>query len=365
MNPTSTSTSFAAARRSVLILGANGRLGCAAAQAFDAAGWRVFAHVRRSATGALPARAVPVRADLTDAAVLAREAAGASVVVHAVNPAYTRWDAEALPALRHGMAVAELLDAHFMLPGNVYNFGAQMPPLLRATTPHRPTTRKGEIRVAMEAELRERGERHGLRAAVLRAGDFFGAGAGNWFDQAIVKSLAAGKLVYPGPLDVAHAWAYLPDLARAFVAVAERGLAEAGPAGLRDLPFAGHTLTGAQLLAGLEQAAAALGVAPRGRFRHGGVPWGVMRAVGTVYPLWRELASMAYLWEVPHALDGNALAALPGMPAPTPIDAALRASLLALGHGLENSTDATSAPRHGGRGVAADRSVSPPVNPLV
>ena len=84
--------------------------------------------------------------DLADMAALVREAAGASVVLHAVNPAYDRWEAEALPALRNGLAVAEQLDAHFMLPGNVYNFGAQMPPLLRADTPQRPTTRKAEIR---------------------------------------------------------------------------------------------------------------------------------------------------------------------------------------------------------------------------
>ena len=39
---------------------------------------------------------------------------------------------------------------------------------------------------------------------------------------AIVKALAKGKLVYPGPLDRAHAWAYLPDLAQAFVAVTRK-----------------------------------------------------------------------------------------------------------------------------------------------
>lgn len=333
MNISSIPTSPPAVRRSVLILGANGRLGCAAAQAFDAAGWHVVAQVRRRASGNLPERTAFVRADLADTATLAREAAGVSVVVHAVNPQYTRWDAEALPALRHGAAVAAQLDAHFMLPGNVYNFGAKMPPLLRANTPQRPTTRKGEIRVAMETELHHRSAHNGLRATVLRAGDFFGAGAGNWFDQAIVKSLPAGKLVYPGPLDVAHAWAYLPDLACAFVAVAAHELAQPSPAGLRDLAFAGHTLTGAQLLAALERAASALGMAPRGGFRHGGMPWGVIRLIGTLYPMWRELACMAYLWEVPHALDGSVLAALPGMPTPTPLDAALRASLLALGHG--------------------------------
>ena len=343
MNPTSTPISFPTARRSVLILGANGRLGCAAAQAFDAAGWRVFAQVRRSGASGLPPRATLVPGDLADMAALVREAAGASVVLHAVNPTYDRWEAEALPALRNGLAVAEQLDAHFMLPGNVYNFGAQMPPLLRADTPQRPTTRKAEIRVAMEAEMRHHGEQNGLRATVLRAGDFFGAGAGSWFDQAIVKSLAKGKLVYPGPLDVAHAWAYLPDLARAFVAVAAHGLTQPGPSGVRDLPFAGYTLTGAQLLAALERAAAGLGAAARGGFRHGGIPWGVIRAVGTVYPPWRELARMSYLWRVPHALDGTALAAVPGLPAPTPIDAALRASLLALGHGAA-AAGASAAP---------------------
>ena len=322
----------AGTRRSVLILGANGRFGAAVAQAFDAAGWRVLAQVRRAAAPGLPAASTLVRAPLADTAALLREAAGASVVVHAVNPAYTRWDAEALPALRQSLAVARGLRAHAMLPGNVYNFGAQMPALLRADTPHAPTTRKGEIRVAMEAELRRHAEQHGLRATVLRAGDFFGAGSGNWFDLAITKQLGAGKLVYPGPLDVPHAWAYLPDLARAVVAVAAQP-ADASPPGLRDLPFPGHTLTGAQLLAGIERAAGALGIAPRGGWRHGGMPWGVIRMVGSVYPLWRELARMAYLWRVPHALDGSALAAVPGLAPATPIDDALRASLHALGFG--------------------------------
>ena len=88
-----------------------------------------------------------------------------------------------------------------------------MPATLAADTPERPDTRKGRIRVAIEAEMRERAPR-GLRSAVLRAGDFFGgAGSGSWFDLVIAKSAAAGKLVYPGPLDVPHAWAFLPDLA--------------------------------------------------------------------------------------------------------------------------------------------------------
>ena len=183
----------------VLVLGANGRLGAAVVQAFAAAGWAVLAQARRP-PAALPRGATHLALDVADTAGLAAAAAGARVVVHGLNPLYTRWAAEAMPLFHHGLAVAERLGATFMLPGNVYNFGAQMPPLLNERTPQRPTTRKGRIRVDMEAELQARAQQGRLRSIVIRAGDFFGAGSGSWMDLVITKSLRQGKLVYPGPL---------------------------------------------------------------------------------------------------------------------------------------------------------------------
>jgi nucleoside-diphosphate-sugar epimerase len=312
---------------SVLILGARGRLGAAATGAFAASGWRVLAQARQRPQ-ALPDGAVHLPVPLEDTAALAAAAAGAAAVVHAVNPPYTRWDAEALPLARAAMDVAERTGARFLLPGNVYNFGEAMPPLLSEDTPQAPTTRKGRIRVEIEAEMRRRSAR-GMRAAVIRAGDFFGGGTGSWLDLAVVKSLRAGKLVYPGPLDAAHAWAYLPDLARAFVAVA----------GARELPafaclhFAGHTLTGAELLAAVERAAGALGLAPAKGWRRGAMPWRLIRAGGLVVPIWREIAEMEYLWRVPHALDGSAMRRAAGPLPSTPIDDAMREALLGLGFG--------------------------------
>ena len=313
--------------RRVLILGANGRLGAAAARAFADAGWEVLAQVRRApATRAL--RITPLAIPLGQTAALAAAAAGASVVVHGVNPLYTRWDEEAMPLLRQGLAVCRALGAHFMLPGNVYAFGERMPAVLREDTPERPSHRKGEQRAAMEAEIDTATRDGRITASVIRAGDFFGAGTGSWIDLLIAKDLARGKLVYPGPLDVPHAWAYLPDLARAFVAVAS----QPQPPRFRRWHFAGHTLTGAQLLDGLAAAAASLGIAPAGGWRRGGFPWALIRLGGIAVPMWRELARMSYLWRVPHALDGEALAGLPGS-VQTPIETALRDTLLALGHG--------------------------------
>ena len=258
------------ARPRILILGANGRLGLAAAQAFTAAGWQVIAPLRHAPAAGLPAGVRVLRTPIEQTEPLARDAAGASLVLYAVNPPYTAWAQQMLPLARCGMAIAERLGARLLLPGDVYNFGETMPARLTEDTLQRAAGRKGQLRIALEAELEQRCATGPLRATVLRAGDFYGAGAGSWFDLAIVKSLRTGKLVYPGPTDRPHAWAYLPDLADAFVALAGRAPAACGR--FERFHFAGHTLTGAELLAGIERAAAALGIAPQKGWAHGGCP---------------------------------------------------------------------------------------------
>lgn len=322
----------------VLILGANGRFGTAAVRAFAAAGWKVITQGRRPFDN-LPAGSRHIGMGLGDPAALAIAAQGATVVVYAVNPPYPLWATEALPLARLGMEIAERLDAVFMLPGNVYNFGEHMPDRLREDTPQMPTTRKGHIRMLMEREMEDRA-RQGLRSVVIRAGDFFGCGTGSWIDLVIVKNVAQGKLVYPGPLDRKHAWAYLPDLARRFVAVAAES----------DLPpfsrwhFAGYTLTGAELLASIERAALMIGITPRGGFRHGGLPWFLLRIGGLVVPVWRELAEMAYLWQRPHGLiDSRSAAMVTPLPV-TPLDVAMRDALLSLGHGRRRELPAAPVP---------------------
>ena len=297
-------------RPTVLVLGANGRFGAAAVNAFAAAGWRVLAQLRRAPSRPLPSGASALTLALADSDALAAAAGGAGCVIYAVNPVYTRWDAEALPLARQGMDLAQRLGARFLLPGNVYNFGETMPALLDEDTPE-------------------------LRSTVIRAGDFYGAGRGSWLDLVIAKSVARGRLVYPGPLDRPHAWAYLPDLARAFVAVAARADAPA----VERWHFAGHTLTGRELLVHLETAARAMGIHPARGFRHGGMPWSLIRAAGLLHPMSREIARMSYLWRVPHALDGSALESAVGPLRTTPAADALRQALADLG-----------VPRHPRRG---------------
>ena len=51
-------------------------------------------------------------------------------------------------------------------------------------------------------------------------GDFLGD-QGTWLDLAMAKGLARGRFTQMGPTDLAHAWAWLPDLAQDVVRVAD------------------------------------------------------------------------------------------------------------------------------------------------
>ncbi len=308
--------------QTVLILGANGRFGRVAQRAFADAGWAVIAQARGALRDPGDARVRHVALDAAQPGAIIDAARGTTVVVNALNPIYTRWEQEALALNEAAVTVARGLDATLMLPGNVYNYGREMPPVITDATPERPSTRKGEIRCLMEARMRA----GCARSIVVRAGDFFGGpGSGSWMDQVIAKDIRRGRITYPGPLDREHAWAYLPDLARAFVLLAQGR--ERLPAHATAL-FPGHTLTGTQLAAAVTEAAQALGVldaAAPTRVR--ALPWGAIGLARLVNPMLREIWRMRYLWQVPHGIDGAGLERIVGAAPTTPLPEAMRATL--------------------------------------
>ena len=313
---------------SVLILGASGRLGQVLVQAYAQAGWVVQAQLRGATPRGGAGTVKWLRMGLEAPRALAEAAGKANVVVHAVNPPYTAWQAQALPLLRAAIATARELNALLMFPGNVYNYGAGMPERLEESTPQEPNSRKGRIRVQMEEALRE-AARAGLRTAIIRAGDFFGGpGRGSWFDLVIAKSMQQGKVVYPGRTDVVHAWAYLPDLARTFALVAAQ---RAMLPPYEVLHFPGHAVDGESFLRSIERAARRAGVLGEGvPLKRAHLPWGLLRMGGLVVPMWRELAEMRYLWDVPHRLCGERLSALIGAVPSTPLEQALQEALVGL-----------------------------------
>ncbi len=320
----------------VLILGARGRFGSAAATAFADAGWNVLAQRRSPGTTAVAAAAAtrPIRwldVDVQDTAALAVQARGATVVVHAMNPAYTdaAWRRDAPGQMQAAIAISRSLGALLMFPGNVYNFGATMPRVLREDTPQRPSNGKGHVRAALEQRLQEAAAKDGLHSVVIRAGDFFGSGTGSLFDRVLVNKLVKGRIGYPTGLQTATAWAYVPDLAQTFVQVAQQ---RARWEGAQVFHFRGHDLTGQDWLDTFTLAARTHGwLAPHANLKVDALPWPLFRALALVVPTWASLVYLRYIWNTPHTLDNSRLQALIGAEPHTPLMQAAQQALVGLG----------------------------------
>jgi nucleoside-diphosphate-sugar epimerase len=303
----------------ILVLGAAGRIGHAAAEAFRDAGWNVVSFVRPGASGRAP-RATEI-VESVERSVVVAAAQGADVVLHALNVPYPQWRAAALPLAYVAIEAAEAAGATLLFPGNIYNYGAGMPEVIDEATPMRPTSRKGRIREAMELRMREAADR-GMRTVILRSGDVFGGGRGSWFDLVIAKDVERGRMTYPGPLDVVHEWAYLPDLAAAMVRLADR---RATLGAFETFGFAGHVITGRELVDVIARAA-------RLDVRVKRMRWWMVKTVGQIFAMGRELAEIEYLWRVPHRISGEKLKSLIGELPHTPLDQAIAASLRKLGY---------------------------------
>jgi nucleoside-diphosphate-sugar epimerase len=300
----------------VLVLGAAGRLGHAAAEAFRDAGWSVASLVRPGNASRAPADTEIVEIHALDHAAVAKTAGGADVILHALNPPYTDWSRLALPLAYSALTAAETTGATLLFPANLYNYGSPLPSVIDEATPMRPSSRKGQLRVAIEDRISEAAER-GMRVIILRAGDFYGSGRGSWFDLVVAKEASRGCVTYPGSLDVLHEWAYLPDFASALLRLA--AIRETLPA-LASFGFPGHAVTGRELTA-------AIGRTMHGKPEVKRMTWWLIHALRPIVPLCRELSEIAYLWNEPHRIDGSKLEAAIGEIPRTPLDLAVARAL--------------------------------------
>jgi nucleoside-diphosphate-sugar epimerase len=304
----------------ILVLGAAGRFGRLAAEAFRDAGWTVASLVRPGAA-AHAAKSTEVRElNALDHAAVAEAARGADVVLHALNPPLTDWPRQALPLAYSAITAAEMAGATLIFPGSLYNYGSPLPPVIDAATPMRPTSRKGQLRLAIEERMAEAADR-GTRTIVLRAGDFFGGGRGAWMDLVITKELRQGRVTYPGPLDVVHEWTYLPDLAAALVRLAaiRETLGR-----FETFGFAGHAVTGREFIGAIAKATGR-------RLEVKRMGWWLIHGLRPFLALPRELSEIAYLWQEPHRIAGDKLEAAIGQTQHTPLDVAVARALQHLG----------------------------------
>lgn len=312
--------------KTALVLGATGGVGGEVARLLVARGWRVRALHRAPQAAARRGDGMQwLRGDamVRDDVVAAAE--GVQLIVHAVNPpGYRNWGQLVLPMIDNSIAAARASGARILLPGTVYNYGPDAFPVIDEESPQQPVTRKGAIRVELEARL-QAAAAYGVRTLIVRAGDFFGPKAGNnWFAQGLIKP---GKpltaISYPGGAGVGHQWAYLPDVAETMVRLIEK---EDQLDTFARFQMEGHwDADGTQMVAAIARAAG------KPEMKPSAFPWWLLAVASPFVAVFRELREMRYLWQQPVHMPNKRLVQLLGAEPRTPLDVAVQQTLAGLG----------------------------------
>ncbi|MES2262954.1 MAG: NAD-dependent epimerase/dehydratase family protein [Pseudomonadota bacterium] len=312
--------------KTALVLGATGGIGGEVARRLMARGWTVRAlHRAPDRAGTQAGGMEWIHGDAMRRDDVVAAARGAQLIVHAVNPpGYRNWGQLVLPMLDNSIAAARASGARILLPGTVYNYGPDAWSDIAEDAPQHPRTRKGAIRVEMEARLAAAAQ-DGVRTLIVRAGDFFGPqAANNWFSQGLVKpGRPLAEISYPGRTGVGHQWAYLPDVAETMVRLVEKE---------SELPpFARFHMDGHWDADGSTMAAAIRRAAGLPDLKIRAFPWWLLALGAPFVPVFRELREMRYLWQQPVRMSNRRLLDILGSEPRTPLDVAVARTLAGLG----------------------------------
>ncbi|MFJ4210255.1 NAD-dependent epimerase/dehydratase family protein [Paenarthrobacter sp. NPDC089675] len=257
-----------------------------------------------------------MRVDASKAAQLADAVTGAEAVFHCIHGSKYRavdWAAELPQAERVVMDAAAAAGAVVVFPESLYSY-SEPDRIMTEAGPRGATGGKRGVRT----ELLKARAAHAANAVSMVAGDFFGprvlmAHAG----ERVVPLVLGGKTVQVlGSADQPHSFTYVPDLAAAMIAAAQKPElwnrvlhAPTGPA------MTQRELAGAYAMAaGVRNPKVTA------------VPGWVMRLAGVFSTDMRELVEMLYQFERPFVMDSIESQRLLGLE-PTPLQEAAAATV--------------------------------------
>jgi len=293
-----------------VVLG-SGQVGARLAALLSQQGKRVRV-VRRTAAEVAPGLEA-MHGDLTDLAFATRALAGAAVAYDCMNPPYHRWAEQLLPMARGALHGARVAGSKLVALDCLYMYGRPSGPM-REDGAMAPCSKKGALRAALSELRRSAHARGEVEVAIARASDFFGADLtySSFSDRFYTRALAGRPVECMGDPDMPHSYTYVPDVVRTLARLGDERAAFGEVWHVPSLP----PLTTRELNARYGRV---LGL----DVRTARVPGLVLRALGLVSPLLREVREMVYQWEVPFVIDDAKIRAAFGIEA-TPLDEALR-----------------------------------------
>ena len=248
-----------------------------------------------------------VCADASSPEAMTRLAAGADAVYNCANPAYHRWATDWPPIAMALLSAAETNGAVLATVSNLYAYGPVDGPMTE-DLPLAAQGVKGRTRAQMWEQALAAHQAGRVRATEVRGSDYLCPGPGSQMGDRVTPTALRGKAVSVlKSADQLHSWTSVEDVARLLVTAAadERGWGRAW-----HVP-SNPPRTQREVVGDLCHVA---GVEPVAVREHPAV---IIRLLGLVNPVMREIAEVAYQFERPFVLDSSAAQETFGL-APTP-----------------------------------------------
>ena len=236
--------------------------------------------------------------DLTDAMQVEEAVEGSEICYVTLGFEYnTRvWEERWLPFMTTVVETCTKHKSKLVFFDNVYAIGGNHVRHITEDSPLSPSSKKGEVRAAVDNLILDRMKHKGLQAIIARAPDFFGPvkKQNSLLLNLVYDNLAKGKAAqWFCNADVPHTMGYTSDLARG---TAMLGNSEDAYNQVWNLPVDMNSLTGrewATLFAEEMNAPDKLRVVPL---------WG-LRLMGLFVPILREMPEMMYQFDRPYNFD--------------------------------------------------------------
>jgi len=277
--------------------------------------------VQRRAPASLPPGAQFAAADALDRDSLREACRGVRALICCIGFPYDSrvWEASWPSAMANLLDIAEGQVARFVFADNLYMVGPQDGPLTEdmALTNY---GRKPRLRAAITRQWLDAHRAGRVEAVAVRASDFYGPNvATSVLSEYGVKRLVAGKpALVPYSPDFPHDFTYVPDFARALVALLD------APSDAYGQPWHAPNAPPQTLRQLLARAAELIGVAPRVTV----LPRAVTSLLGLFDRTIYELAEMRFQTDRPYRVDSTKFARRFALP-PTSFDEGLRATIAA------------------------------------
>lgn len=267
---------------------------------------------------AVPGATELVSADLAVRDETVRAVSGSSVVYLLVGLPYDHqlWAEQWPRIMANTIEACKRAGARLVFFDNVYMYG-RVAGAMTEDTPFHPTSRKGEVRAKIAAELMREWEAGRLTAMIARAADFYGPGAKTGVANVMVFEPMSKKQGVMCLVNDAlpHSYTYTPDAAVALLALAE---SEVAWNQTWHLPTTANPPTGKELIT---LAAEVMGAAAKYRV----LSKPMVRVVGWFKPMVGEVYEMLYQNDSPYLFDSSKYTRAFGFPG-TPYFDGIRAT---------------------------------------